>query len=656
MGNTSILANPKVLLDSKVMGLRVSQWLDSNESCAWYVAEEDAGEKSILYVYEDAAVRDKNRTCTSGFRTCSDEVVVLGGQEARLPVIRGEYCLMMNRETREHLLSLAAQNLLKVDQYRADQVLGRGRKGITFLARREGPLRTSYALKLTPSLEYEGRSYLPEAARMVELAARDRDHFPSVHGCGTCRLTTPAGDQEFVYFVEDFFHGKTLFDFLETEADKVTVAFLEDFIRQMLIALRGLKALDLMHDDLHARNVFIHEFSGGSRPVIIDLGSAKPRGSTKKARDDIRNFASHVASIMNLVARASQPTVPAEDTVLEAAKALHAKISDDDPMRRPDDIGEIEDHFTRHFPQAACKQHLIRPFDFGNAEEVVDNGLLQRLAAKSFPWWDKLESSANVLIIGPRGSGKTTVFRSMSFTSLALAGKIDQALGRPYVGLYISCNKEFRLRFSALDGAVLHRREAEVRHYFNLLVLREFLGSIRCCLEAGRAGGQEVRAVRDFLREHLRFSSPLGPEPATLLQEAEGFVGRKIGEARMAIWFNHDCAVLTQQGLVADLASLLTERISVFQGKTLYLLVDDYTERKVPTEAQRALNHILFVPNAAYRSKLSSEVFGVATDQTFGAFLDQDRDYKEYNLGTLYYAELPTSEQMKFRVCSRICG
>ncbi len=67
-----------------------------------------------------------------------------------------------------------------------------------------------------------------------------------------------------------------------------------------------------------------------------------------------------------------------------------------------------------------------------------------------------------------------------------------------------------------------------------------------------------------------------------------------------------------------------------------------------PKEAQQALNHILFVPNASYKCKISSEVFGVTPDQTFGAFLDQDRDYREWNLGTLYCLNLPSKSQKEF--------
>jgi hypothetical protein len=89
--------------------------------------------------------------------------------------------------------------------------------------------------------------------------------------------------------------------------------------------------------------------------------------------------------------------------------------------------GEIAilDHFERSFGHGAVRQQLIHPFDFGNAEEVMDNSLLYSLAAKTFPWRDQIESSSHLLVIGPRGCGKTTVFRSLSFKCLADADQID---------------------------------------------------------------------------------------------------------------------------------------------------------------------------------------------------------------------------------------
>ena len=41
-------------------------------------------------------------------------------------------------------------------------------------------------------------------------------------------------------------------------------------------------------------------------------------------------------------------------------------------------------------------------------------------------------------------------------------------------------------------------------------------------------------------------------------------------------------------------------------------------------------------------------MFGVTPDQTYGEFLTQDRDYREWNLGTLYCLKLPSKQQKEF--------
>jgi energy-coupling factor transporter ATP-binding protein EcfA2 len=392
----------------------------------------------------------------------------------------------------------------------------------------------------------------------------------------------------------------------------------------------------------------IHDYLGETYISLIDFGSAKRRTPTKKTRDDLRNLASHIARIMNILDLDPQPTTRYEDAALTACRSLHAVMSDDDPLRQRESAGVLLQDINKYYPRGSFEQHLTRPFDFGNAEEVMDNKLLHQLASTSFPWKDKIESSSHMLIVGPRGCGKTTVFRSLSFNCLADADQMGEALSRPYVGLYISCNKEFRLRFSALAPEVLKHREEDLRHYFNLLVLREFAAVMIACHEKSQLGHQDVQQFAEFCREACGLATKPASPPRTLLRSIESRVTQAIGKARMHIWGNEPCDNRTQQDLVARLARFMGEMAGPLHGKLLYLFVDDYTERKVPQEAQRALNHILFVPNALYRSKISSEVFGVAPDQTFGDFLVQDRDYKEWNLGTLYYLDLPSDGKKQF--------
>ena len=105
-----------------------------------------------------------------------------------------------------------------------------------------------------------------------------------------------------VYFVEDYISGATLKRFLAEQSKKVDADFLYSYLVEMLQALAVLEECDLMHDDLHAGNVILHQAAVGKpRPYVIDFGSAKRRGNTRKDRDDLRNLATHVAGIANLV-------------------------------------------------------------------------------------------------------------------------------------------------------------------------------------------------------------------------------------------------------------------------------------------------------------------------------------------------------------------
>lgn len=640
----NIAENPDKLIGVRMAGLTLLDLIDHNDYSAWYEGEEEAGDKRFIYVYTDREMRQKERNKIQGFRTIDDPIVQIEGNHLQLYIIIGNHRIVMPRRSREYLL--ATQTMPKyIGDYEVLGVLGRGYKGITFECRRKGVVRTTYALKLTIAQEYKDRSPGPEIDRMADLYRNDRDHFPSILDAGDWRQDELG--QDFVYFVEEKLGGKTFDKFLLENDDQVTVSFIETFIREMLAALTTLQDLDLMHDDLHSGNIMIRDSHAGARIGIIDLGSSKNLGTSKKDRDDIRNLASHISQLLNIIEFRGEPKTGYEEYIIFGCKGLHALMSDDDPMRRPERARDLLGKFMDIIPKGSLRQELKHPFDFGNAEEVLDNDLLQKLSATSFPWKDKIESSSNLLVIGPRGCGKTTVFRSMSFTCLADAGKIEDAMSRAYIGLYISCNKEFRLRFSSIHDDTLKKRENEIRHYFNLLVLREFTKSLNAAKIANKMSAGDIERFCQFIRDNIFIDLSKNIKSESILDEIEGELVRLIGQARMSILGDKGMDNLTNQGFIEDLAMFSRERISAFTGKLLFLFVDDYTERKIPAEIQRALNHILFVPNSSYKSKLSSEVFGVLHDQSLGSFFDQDRDYKEINLGTFYIA-LPDQQKKDF--------
>jgi hypothetical protein len=630
----------------KLAGYTLDKFIDQGGGAHWYEAHADDLSLALVYVYTDASERDRGRANVHGFKTTSNER--LPDIETHLFLTIGAHRITMACDLRDALRS-ADTRPKAIGDYVLDEVLGHGFKGVTFKARRATGPSTPYALKLTIAEEYEGKTYIPEVENMVNLAANDRDHFPQIHHCGNYDFSFNSQTCPLVYFVEDFIRGESLGSVLSESPSTLDAHFLYTYITEMLAAIATMHSLQLMHDDLHSGNVMLHQpLTGKQRPYVIDFGSAKSLEHTRKDRDDIRNFATHVAAIVNAIQDQVTARTLQEDRILQAAASLLPIISEDDPLQRHHGAKELYERFERAFNQGAMKQTLKHPFDFGNAEEVMDNELLYSLSAKSFPWRDHIEVSAHLLVIGPRGSGKTTVFRSMSTKCLCDAGEHDDASKRPYVGLYISCNKEFRTRFSAISPSIFEKRQDDVRNYFHLVVLREYISSLAAFVNNSSTHDADVHALVEFIAENTHLLEGAYATGSLTLSGLEALATRAVHEARMALWNDADLPRSTAQGFLADLADLSASRIGAFAGKTLYLFVDDYTDGKVPLSAQRALNHILFVPNSSYKCKISAEVFGVAFDQTYGDFVAKDRDYKEWNLGTLYYLKLPTREQKEF--------
>lgn len=642
----NLFANPKDLEGNRLAGpgLDIIKWISSDKDHLIYACMLANGEKKLVYLYSSEATRNDKITHIFNYENIFETALSESGE--KIYGAYGGHRIVMDQATKDFLTSPDTMPAT-INNYEVLGYLGAGYKGVTFQVKKKGKVSTKYALKLTIMEEFEGSSYLIEPDAMAELAEKDRDHFPQIHDIEEWKCEEI--DNEFVAFVEDYIKGVTLENLFKDRTHVLDAIFLDKFIREMLSALSTLEQCDLMHDDLHDGNIILADTMNGLKPYLIDFGSTKKRDYTKKLRDDLRNLGTHIAKITNIINLKEEPQTPYDESILIAAEALLAVMLDDDPLRRSEWSHKLKDIYENGFPKGKVKQTLVQPFDFGNAEEVIDNSLLYELATQTFPWRDKIESSANLLVVGPRGCGKTTVFRSMSYNCLADAGKIEEAQSLNYIGLYISCNKDFRQRFSALDAKTLEGNDNEFRHYFNLLVLREFSVILCNTLEHGKnISRHDLEGYITFLQDHVHLNVNYFKSIIDTLRSIESKIVKSIQACRMKIWNNEKIDNMTEQDCIAELAIFVRSNISAFRGKTLYLFVDDYTERKVPREVQSALNHILFVPNGEYKSKISSEVFGVPPDDTFGSFLDQDRDYKEWNLGTLYYLDLPRREQKKF--------
>lgn len=105
------------------------------------------------------------------------------------------------------------------------------------------------------------------------------------------------------------------------------------------------------------------------------------------------------------------------------------------------------------------------------------------------PYFQKLEMLRPCLLIGGRGTGKTTVLKSLRFDSGSLDSedlvRSDQTT-RPYLGIYLRMNKN-RVRAFASKEIPPSQADRSFAHYFNILAGQELCRLAMSLVTAGHA-------------------------------------------------------------------------------------------------------------------------------------------------------------------------
>ena len=83
---------------------------------------------------------------------------------------------------------------------------------------------------------------------------------------------------------------------------------------------------------------------------------------------------------------------------------------------------------------------MVTPFDYPNCEQIGNHHLLlQALYSDRILGLTEIGARSNVVLTGPRGCGKTTVFRVLSLDYLISTDNDDPSDVR-YVGIYYGCD------------------------------------------------------------------------------------------------------------------------------------------------------------------------------------------------------------------------
>lgn len=528
-------------------------------------------------------------------------------------------------------------------RYTLQEPVGFGLKGVVWRVSDE--YGRNRALKLATPGDYQDRSYLQEIHRARDL--ENHEQFAQLHDAES--ITLPVGGQEtaLIAFVEEWVEGRTLRQILRDTPDQITETFVTGYLDELCGALNVLRVLGLQHGDLHPGNVMIADPAPGTldkrmRVRVVDMGSLRPLPEQPVDRlSDHTNLVRHLVDMHNAMRR--NPSVSHRTArFLTSCRQLISSMLDADAsiaLTSPEQIAvSFKQAYVRSmFPVRSASIKLNDPFEFISAEHLADDRLLVDIFARSCPWLSKVQSSVPCLLVGPRGCGKSTMFRWLSLRAHLHKTELDRD-DFTLSGFYVACTAmQNRLSWVRSDD-LSNRFHREIVHYLNMLLAREVMHTLSMIAE--RADRTKLWGFGDPQESSIyAFVSAAVAGPLPVLQGVSRsrvgleLVERELSRCHDAMRRGINLENITDESFLGDFTEHLLREVPFFADKPIAFLLDDYSTHRLPARVQRILNRVIWQRRSSHLFKLSSEKYGAELVDVEGAAIDTTRELVEIDCG-----------------------
>lgn len=551
----------------------------------------------------------------------------------------------------------------------------RGKKGFVLRVKEHLDGGREMAAKLTIPEEYDGSSPLIELANAKRLkGAGALIHLPSSVGTVARFETERAHDgaRDWICFLSDWIPGRTIEDVVEKTPDLVVPSLVASVAIELLTAVRFFEARGLKHDDLHLGNLMLVEPDPDLVAIdparrdphltVIDIGSAKDIDrTTRKEDDDWSSVARCLATLYNVLHQNRREATRYPE-FMNHFRTFIEQVSDQDPSRFFPDAG---DYIARLREAAASitlqprKGAQFEPFSAISAEHLASDELLLKLFVERLPWIELVSKGDPCLLFGPRGCGKSMVFRYLSVrTHVATRHTSADALKKiGFFGVYIGCASDLGndLQWLARKAGRTAERAHEIITYFNLVLARELFRSLATCAQAPDVaeylGLSELAkaSVSEYLIEQCGSALSMARiRGMDILQSCVDALDQARFKLSRELITGATSQIVLPTTFIRDLCRHLVATAKGFASFRVTFLLDDYTQTRLHAEIQHILNTVIWQRDSSFAFMVSSEPYGFDMTHHDGAQIDANREFTPIDAGSLTLGNAQRAQRRAF--------